>query len=187
MTTILGEDLPFRMTAYDGTEIGPPNSPTTVHIRTRDAIARIAAARGQEIGFSRAIIAGDIEIEGDIFAIFDVTDRLSTPTLDREMLRSASQALGLNGWRDVAKLRPLPPPPEEIRLAGRLHSRKRDAAAISTHYDVSNTFYDLVLGPSMSYSCAVFETEAPGSKWAAPFQRVNKLGGGSTSGLVSAY
>ena len=90
MTAILGEDLPFRMTAYDGTELGPPNSPTTVHIRSRDAIVRIAAARGQEIGFSRAIIAGDIEVYGDIFVIFDVKDRLSAPILDRAMLLSAT-------------------------------------------------------------------------------------------------
>jgi cyclopropane-fatty-acyl-phospholipid synthase len=38
-----------------------------------------------------------------------------------------------------------------------MHSRHRDAAAISHHYDVSNDFYRLVLGPSMTYSCAVFE------------------------------
>ena len=54
---------------------------------------------------------------------------------------------------------PLPPPPEECRPAGRLHSPSRDAAVISHHYDVGNEFYRLVLGPSMTYSCARFETE----------------------------
>jgi cyclopropane-fatty-acyl-phospholipid synthase len=41
---------------------------------------------------------------------------------------------------------------------GRLgvHTPGRDAAAISHHYDVSNDFYALVLGPSMTYSCAYF-------------------------------
>jgi cyclopropane-fatty-acyl-phospholipid synthase len=48
----------------------------------------------------------------------------------------------------------VPPPPEEVRLRGRLHSKARDAAAIAHHYDVSNDFYRLVLGPTMTYSCA---------------------------------
>jgi cyclopropane-fatty-acyl-phospholipid synthase len=39
---------------------------------------------------------------------------------------------------------------------GHRHSRRRDAAAIAHHYDVSNRFYELVLGPSIAYSCAVF-------------------------------
>jgi len=42
---------------------------------------------------------------------------------------------------------------------GRRHSWVRDAAAIAHHYDVGNDFYELVLGPTMVYSCAV---------WASP-------------------
>ena len=41
-------------------------------------------------------------------------------------------------------------------MRGRRHSKERDAAAIAHHYDVSNDFYRIVLGPSMTYSCAVF-------------------------------
>src|SRR5712671_4382376 len=57
--------------------------------------------------------------------------------------------------------RRVPPPPQEARgnrrwIAGRLHSKKRDATAISHHYDVSNTFYEWVLGPSMAYTCACY-------------------------------
>ena len=36
------------------------------------------------------------------------------------------------------------------------HSKTRDAGAIQHHYDVSNTFYEWVLGPSMTYTCAVY-------------------------------
>ena len=35
----------------------------------------------------------------------------------------------------------------------------RDATAISHHYDVSNTFYEWVLGPSMAYTCACYPDE----------------------------
>jgi cyclopropane-fatty-acyl-phospholipid synthase len=55
-------------------------------------------------------------------------------------------------------VRRLPPPPEESALSGRRHSRRRDADSISHHYDVSNDFYRLFLGPTMTYSCAVFAT-----------------------------
>ena len=64
----------------------------------------------------------------------------------------AARRLGVIG-------RPLPPPPEEAAPRGRLHSRSRDAQAVQHHYDVSNDFYAMVLGPAMTYSCARF---APG-------------------------
>ena len=38
---------------------------------------------------------------------------------------------------------------------GLRHSKGRDAEAIHHHYDVSNRFYEMVLGPSMTYTCAV--------------------------------
>ncbi|MEZ5139317.1 MAG: class I SAM-dependent methyltransferase [Acidimicrobiales bacterium] len=37
---------------------------------------------------------------------------------------------------------------------GRLHARRCDAEAIAHHYDVGNDFYELLLGPSLTYSCA---------------------------------
>ena len=40
------------------------------------------------------------------------------------------------------------------------HSLERDRRAISHHYDVGNEFYELVLGPAMTYSCARFVTRA---------------------------
>ncbi len=38
-----------------------------------------------------------------------------------------------------------------------MHSKARDAQAISHHYDVGNEFYEIVLGPAMTYSCAYFD------------------------------
>jgi cyclopropane-fatty-acyl-phospholipid synthase len=61
----------------------------------------------------------------------------------------------LGGWREIRRPEP---PPEEVQLHGRRHSLKRDRAAISHHYDVSNAFYEMVLGPSLTYSCAVFHS-----------------------------
>ncbi len=54
---------------------------------------------------------------------------------------------------------PPSPPEEETRRRGRLHlhTRRSDKRAISHHYDVGNDFYELVLGPSMVYSCAYWQ------------------------------
>ncbi|NNE95418.1 MAG: methyltransferase domain-containing protein [Acidimicrobiales bacterium] len=153
-----GSDLPVRVVSPDGDSLGPDDAATTLRIVSPDAIHRIITARGQQLGFARAIVAGDIEVEGDIFGLFDVHDRVAKPRFDLGVMRLAAHTLGLHGVRDVAKLRPLPPPPEEIILRGRRHSRQRDADAIASHYGVSNGFYRLLLGPSMTYSCAVFDS-----------------------------
>ena len=47
-------------------------------------------------------------------------------------------------------------PEEEARLRGAPHTKSRDRDAISHHYDLSNAFYQLVLDPSMAYSCGYF-------------------------------
>jgi cyclopropane-fatty-acyl-phospholipid synthase len=155
LAEVLGTSPPVHLSAYDGSELGSPDSATHIRILSPDAIHRIVTARGKELGFARAIVAGEIQIDGDIFGLFDVKDRVAEPSIGRRIIRPAAELLGLHGFRDLAKLRPLAPPAEEIRLDGRLHSRERDAAAISSHYDVSNNFYDLVLGRAMTYSCAV--------------------------------
>jgi cyclopropane-fatty-acyl-phospholipid synthase len=62
----------------------------------------------------------------------------------------------------IQHLVPPPPPPQETLprwrrvVEGFRHSKVRDAEVISHHYDVSNRFYELVLGPSMAYTCALY-------------------------------
>ena len=162
IASLIGENPPIRVTAFDGTDMGPADATTHIEILSKDAIQRIITARGQEIGFSRAIIAGEMEVHGDIFGVFDVNGAVAKPSLDMQMIKAAAKIVGIENPRDLRDMKRLAPPPEEIVLKGRLHSRARDAAAISSHYDVSNDFYDLVLGPAMTYSCAVFETETDG-------------------------
>jgi cyclopropane-fatty-acyl-phospholipid synthase len=137
----------------DGASLGPPDADAYLVVRSPRALRRIVAAPG-ELGFARAYAAGELDLEGDIYAALAALERLrSAPKLVHHWL-SAARAVGLRG------LRPLPPPPEEARLRGLRHTHARDAAAISHHYDVSNVFYRLVLGPSLTYSCAVFADPA---------------------------
>jgi cyclopropane-fatty-acyl-phospholipid synthase len=147
---LVGNDLAIRVTAWDGTVLGPAEAPATLVVHSQDAIRRIVTAPG-ELGFARAYVAGDVDIQGDIFAILDLRTRLPHVKL------TPRQVMRIVRGMSLADLRRLPPPPEEIQLHGRRHSKERDAAAIAAHYDVGNDFYRLFLGPTMTYSCAVFE------------------------------
>jgi cyclopropane-fatty-acyl-phospholipid synthase len=147
---VLGGDLPIAVEAYDGSRSGPVDAPATIVIRTPDALRRIVTAPG-ELGLARAYVSGDLELQGSIWALLELRDRIPEVQLEPKMMLRLVHELG--GWREV---RPVAPPAEEVRLRGRRHSKSRDAAAISHHYDVSNAFYRLVLGPSLTYSCAVW-------------------------------
>ena len=147
----LGTDLPVAIECYDGSRLGPHDATTRIVVRTPDAIRYILTAPG-ELGFARAYVAGAIDIDGDVFAVLELRDKLPHPKVTPHEWVALAKTVGWHG------LRPLPPPPEEAHQHGRLHSKARDAAAIAHHYDVSNEFYEFVLGPSMTYSCAVFPT-----------------------------
>ena len=145
----LGTEIPIGIECYDGSRLGPADSATRLVVRSPNALRYVLTGPG-EIGFARAYVAGEIEVVGDIFEALSLRDHLpDVKVTPREWLALARAA-------GVEALRPLPPPPEEARVRGRRHSKERDAAVIAHHYDVSNDFYRLVLGPSMTYSCAVF-------------------------------
>ncbi|MGA3149779.1 MAG: cyclopropane-fatty-acyl-phospholipid synthase family protein [Acidimicrobiales bacterium] len=151
---LVGSTAPVRFEFWDGSSFGPPDSIGTLQIRSVDALRRILWAPG-EMGVARAFVSGDLAIEGDIYALLRVLHAASPRDLRRMGMRTlptvidAARRLGALGP-------PLPAPPEECKPPGRLHSPSRDAAVISHHYDVGNEFYRLVLGPSMTYSCARF-------------------------------
>jgi cyclopropane-fatty-acyl-phospholipid synthase len=147
---IVGPDLPIAVETYDGGRIGPADAPARLIVRSPDALRRILTAPG-ELGLGRAYVAGDLDVEGDIYAALScLRERLPRVRLGPSQVVALAWLVGLDG------LRPLPPPQEEVRLRGRRHSKGRDAQAIAHHYDVSNRFHELVLGPSMTYSCAVW-------------------------------
>ncbi len=147
--TLAGPDTDVEFVAYDGSKGGTIGSDIRLEVKSPRAIAALLGAPGQ-LGLARAYVAGDLDVTGDLYTAFD---RLATAAL-REV-----------SWREkvalARKFAPLflqkpPPPPEEVKKKGMKHSRRRDAEVISHHYDVSNRFYEWVLGPTMAYTCAVF-------------------------------
>jgi cyclopropane-fatty-acyl-phospholipid synthase len=156
LEAVLGPDLPIAVRAYDGSRLGPADTPATLLVRSPAVFQRLLTAPG-ELGLGRAYVAGELDVEGDLYAALRaLRDRVPDlgafgPRQWAAVLRLVGSDLGRTG------IHRLPIPREEASLHGRRHSRRRDAAAIAHHYDVSNAFYRMVLGPSMTYSCAVWE------------------------------
>ncbi|MDQ1393035.1 MAG: cyclopropane-fatty-acyl-phospholipid synthase [Acidimicrobiaceae bacterium] len=146
--------IPVRFRFWDGSSIGPADGPGTVIVRSNEALRRLLWAPG-DLGLARAFVAGDLDFDGDLFLMLRALQD-AIPDRDLRLGTRAAWAALESSARVGALGRPLPPPPEEIRARGWRHSKRRDARAISHHYDVGNDFYRLVLGPSLTYSCARF-------------------------------
>jgi cyclopropane-fatty-acyl-phospholipid synthase len=158
---LLGGELPVRLRAWDGSEAGPADGPTLV-LRSRQALRRLLWHPG-ELGLAQAYVTGELDVDGDL------TEGLrSVWRAIRERGLSGAR-LSPAGWAAAARaavaLRipgPRPPAPRsQAQIRGRLHSRSRDQAVISHHYDVPAEFYQLILDPAMAYSCARWLSDDP--------------------------
>lgn len=159
---LLGNPLPVRIRAWDGSQAGPPGAPVLV-VRNRRAVRRLLFKPG-ELGLARAWVAGDLDIDGDLYTALGlisglVWERDEAPRSLSEALRDPRVRSAVRGLVQLGGV-PLPPAPprEEVRRRGHLHTRGTDRRAVSHHYDVGNDFYEIVLGPSMVYSCAYWES-----------------------------
>ncbi|MET9440899.1 cyclopropane-fatty-acyl-phospholipid synthase family protein [Streptomyces sp. NPDC006610] len=156
---VLGTPLPLGIRAWDGSRAGPPDAPVLV-VRNRRALRRLLWKPG-ELGLARAWVAGDLDVEGDLYTALGAVSGLVWERPDdartlTEILRDPRSRAAVRGLVALAgaPLPPAPPPEEVRRRRARLHTRHTDRRAVSHHYDVGNDFYELVLGPSMVYSCA---------------------------------
>ncbi|OLT25006.1 cyclopropane-fatty-acyl-phospholipid synthase [Nocardiopsis sp. CNR-923] len=158
---VVGPDAPIRFTAYDGSSAGAPDSDVALHVRTPVAVNYLAQSPNA-VGLTRAYVSGHLDVQGDMYTLLR---RMSDFALAKGVNLSFGDLAAIVrsvGW--VKFVNRVAPPPQEMsrsRLAGLgwRHSKSRDAEVIHHHYDVSNDFYELVLGPSMTYTCAVFDEE----------------------------
>jgi cyclopropane-fatty-acyl-phospholipid synthase len=156
---IAGPDAPVEFRAYDGSTSGASGADVRITIRSPVATSYLAQAPGS-LGLARAYVSGHIDVDGDMYTALTRMAQIQETQLDLgERLRLLAE---LGGPKLL--FRRVPPPPQEVRirrrwLGGQRHSKGRDASAISHHYDVSNTFYEWVLGPSMAYTCACYPHE----------------------------
>jgi cyclopropane-fatty-acyl-phospholipid synthase len=148
-------DLAIRL--WDGSEwSAAPATPvrTKLVLRGPHVLRQLLRPRS-EAALARLHLAGEIDIEGDIFGVIPVGRALlSRGWTWRELARIGLRiaTLGDGAGTAGAAASDLP----EARLRGPRHSMARDRAAVTHHYNVSNRFYGLFLGRYMAYSCAVF-------------------------------
>lgn len=142
---------PFRVEFWDGAELlATEGDGPTFGVRSPRAVAQALRAPGQ-LGLGRAYVTGELEID-DLDSVMRVVRTWQPPPIgprDRlALIVAAVRACGPN--------LPPAPPAAEFRPRGARHSRERDRRAVRHHYDVSNEFFELFLGGSMTYSCAIF-------------------------------
>jgi cyclopropane-fatty-acyl-phospholipid synthase len=161
--SLLRDGMPVRFTAYDGSSAGPADAEIGIELLNQRGLAYLLTAPG-DLGFARAYVSGDLVLHGchpgdPYAAMVLLKDHTKFRAPSPSELVTIVRGLGLSN------LKPPPPPPQEHLprwrrlMEGLRHSMTRDAEAIAHHYDVSNRFYELVLGDSMAYTCACFPRE----------------------------
>src|SRR4051812_25267211 len=89
---LFGGDLPIRIRAWDGSEVGPADAPAVL-VRSRRALRRLLWQPG-ELGLAQAYITGEIDVEGDLTEGFariwsTIRDReLATPKMTPRQIAS---------------------------------------------------------------------------------------------------
>ncbi|GAA1540603.1 class I SAM-dependent methyltransferase [Actinomadura kijaniata] len=158
---LAGAGAPVEFTAYDGSRAGVNGADLRFHVRSPHAVSYLVHSPGA-LGLARAYVSGMIDVSGDMYTVLSTMQQVLGEVSAREKARVLSEVLRDPLLRGAVSRR-LDPPPQEApfsRVPSWLrHSKRRDAKAISHHYDVSNTFYEWVLGPSMAYTCACFPEE----------------------------
>jgi cyclopropane-fatty-acyl-phospholipid synthase len=155
VSTLFYEAVPIRFAAFDGSSAGNLDSPNILEIKSPLALRYILSHPG-DLGLARAYITNQLDIRGDIHqTLLTLKDFIKHP-MPVDGLAKLVSAVGPSVIRRPNL--PVEEAPPRYRR-GLLHSLTRDKSAITHHYDVSNAFYSKILGPTMVYSCAVFEVE----------------------------
>jgi len=146
---------PFTVEFWDGGSLPSTTGDGPVFaVRSPRAIAHVLRAPGQ-LGLGRAYVSGSLDPD-DLDAVMKLVDTWQPPPLDaRRRARLALAAI-----RACGVVRPPTVPASELRPRGARHTRARDARAVRHHYDLPREFFELFLGPSMTYSCALFSRGA---------------------------
>lgn len=140
---------PVAIRTWDGWRwhSAPGLDPACTMVLATPRALRSLLLEGSQVALAEAFIQKEIEIEGDIFSVFDVVEHvLQRPASFRQRIlgRLARSAFALS----------------RTFRHGRIHSPARDRAAIAHHYDQPFDFFRPWLGPTVAYSCAYFHSTA---------------------------
>jgi cyclopropane-fatty-acyl-phospholipid synthase len=144
----------FTVRLWDGSELPAELNSNFSLILNHPGSLRRMFAIPIELALGEAFIYSDIDLEGDIFSAFPLLNSITGQSFSFAEIATLSRKI-------LSFPRSGPERPAErgsARMRGKLHSLKRDRAAIQYHYDVGNDFYSLWLDRNLQYSCAYFST-----------------------------
>ncbi len=146
--------VPVRLNTWDGVGLGPIDAPTRLTARGPAAVAALLAAPG-ELGLVRAYVNGDLDIDGDVGGLLEARYQIIRSINWANLPKTVALAL---------KARRIAPPPPSVEFVarGRRRSLNRDRDAIGHHYELPSQFFELFLGPTMAYTCAVYQDGSMG-------------------------
>ena len=161
---VLKEGAPVCIEAFDGSTFGPEDADLQVRVTSPKAIYQLASNLN-EIGLARAYILGYFDIEGldvadpypQLRKLVELASYIRKPS-PLELARMGAAVLS-HGYHKVEVPQSEGPSKFERIKSGLFpHTEKADSETVSFHYDLSNEFYADFIGPSMTYTCAVFDT-----------------------------
>ena len=155
---------PVRIDAFDGSHFGPADADLKVKIATPNCMYQLLA-HPNEIGIVRSYILGDFDVDGIDYAdpypamrklvslskyVTPTHSHINCPRICRHPEPWLQEAAGAR-HRGPSKF-------ARIKRGLMPHTEKADSETVSFHYAMSNEFYADFLGSSMTYTCAVFDT-----------------------------
>lgn len=126
-------NIPVRINYWDGTSEEYGQGEPEVTITFKEAVPIKDLLRNASIALGEAYMDGRIQIEGSI----------------QRLVKSAYEAH--DSFFYNSKLKHF--------LPKQSHSERHSKDDVQSHYDLGNEFYRLWLDPTMTYSCAYFESE----------------------------
>lgn len=127
------DEISFKLRFWDGEEIKVGSDDPKFKIILNTPLKRKDLLASTSLAFGEAYMNGDIEIEGDIFTVFNellkCIDKFSTSCRSLNKIFFGSTSM------------------------------QKQKQEVSSHYDIGNDFYKIWLDDTLSYSCAYFENE----------------------------
>ncbi|WP_302570635.1 cyclopropane-fatty-acyl-phospholipid synthase family protein [uncultured Clostridium sp.] len=121
----------FNIRFWDGEDFKVGNEEVRFNIILHKPLRKKDMLTSTSLSFGEAYMRGDIEIEGDLFVVFD------------ELLKCIDEFSTNFGAL--------------TKIFGGATSKKKQKEEVSSHYDIGNDFYKIWLDDTLSYSCAYFK------------------------------
>jgi cyclopropane-fatty-acyl-phospholipid synthase len=156
LVQLFGIDPPVRLVGWDGSSAGTSDGPT-VRVRNRRAVRRLLWAPG-ELGLTRAYVAGDLDVEGDLLDSFRTLADYGALIGSKPELRAVDRREVLRTAVLLGAVGPAPRPPEEEQLLRAPTGPRgaRDQAASDLSPAGRLPLLRSVLGPALAYSSALW-------------------------------